>query len=145
MKVQVKRAFKSYFYHQKTTKRQTGSAWNFLQSPLQVCRGAHIPYFKINSPIFCCPLFLEEYLNPQGRINKLANEHSVDYHLSPSELTSRIHLLIFIWTPKDLYLQNIFSIFFPTCMAIMIAEIFHFYGVKITENANWIYSFSLMP
>ena len=41
-----------------------------------------------------------KYLNPQVRINKMVNEHTVDYHPSPSELTSRIHPLIFLWTPK---------------------------------------------
>ena len=41
-------------------------------------------------------------LNPQVKINKMVNEHTVDYTPpSPSELTSRIHPLIFLWTPKE--------------------------------------------
>ena len=48
MKVQVKKAFKSYFFvTKKVMKKQTGSAWNFLQPKIPVCRGAYIPYFKI--------------------------------------------------------------------------------------------------
>ena len=86
MKVQVKRAFKSYFFvTKKTIWKQTGLPWNFLQPPIQVWRGAYIPYFKINAPIFCCSIFFEKCLNPQVRINKMVNEHTVYYHPSPSE------------------------------------------------------------
>ena len=102
MKVQVKRAFKSYFFViKKAVKKQTSSAWIFLQPAIQVCRGAYISYFKINAPIFCCPLFLEEYLNPQVRINKMVNEHTADYHSNPSELTSRIHPWKYICESKN--------------------------------------------
>ena len=76
----LKKAFKSYF----------------LQHPVPVCRGAYIPYFKISPPIFFCPLFSENYLNPQVRINKMVNKHIVNYHLSPLQLISRIHSLIFL-------------------------------------------------
>ena len=54
---------------------------------IQVCRSAYIPYFKINTPIFYCLFVYKEYLNPQVRINKIGNEHTVDYHPSPSKLT----------------------------------------------------------
>ena len=56
------------------------------------------PYFKINAPIFCCPLFFEEYLKPQVRINKTVNKHTVNYLPSTSQLTSRIFLVKFMWT-----------------------------------------------
>ena len=95
MKVHVKTAFKSYFFvNKKVIKNQTASALNFLQPPIPVCRGAYIPYFKMNPLIFCCPLFSESYLNPYVRINKMVNKHNVDYHLSPLQLISRIHSLI---------------------------------------------------
>ena len=113
MKVQLKKVFESYFFvTKKTVKRQTDSAWNFFQPPIQVCRGTSIPYFKINTPIFCCSLFFEEYLNPQVRMNKVVNEHTVDYHPSPSELTSRIHPRIFLWTPKEFISLESFLNFF---------------------------------
>ena len=112
-KVQVKRAFKSYFFcHKKVIKRQTGSAWNFLQLPIPVYRGVVIPYLKINAPIFCCPLFFKNYLNPQVRINKIVNKHTVDYHPSPSQLTSRIHTLIFLWATKEFISPESFLNFF---------------------------------
>ena len=43
--------------------------------------------------------------NPQVGINKMVNEHTVDYHPSPSELTSNIHLVIFLWTPEGFKLS----------------------------------------
>ena len=121
--VQVKRAFKNYFlWHKKTTtakKQQTGFAWKFLHLPIQVCRGTYIPYFKINTPIFCCLLFFKEYLNPQVRINKMGNEHTVDYHHSPSELASRIHPLIFIWSPKGFISLEHFLNFFSNLYILL--------------------------
>ena len=90
MKVQIKRASKNYVT-KNTIKKQTESAWNFLQPQIQVYSTI---YFKINASLFCFPLFFKEYLNPQAMINKMVNKHSVDYHPSPSGLTSRIYLLI---------------------------------------------------
>ena len=52
--------------------------------------------FKINPPFYCCPLFSENHLNPQVR--KMVNKHTVDYHPNHSQLISRIHALIFLWT-----------------------------------------------
>ena len=63
------------------------SSWT--NTSVQRCLLYH--YFKINPPIFCCPLFSENYLNSQVRINKMINKHTVDYHSSPSQLISRIH------------------------------------------------------
>ena len=56
--------------------------------------------FQNQYPIFCCPPFSENYLNPQARINKIVSKHTVDYHPSPSQLISRIDTLKFLWTPK---------------------------------------------
>ena len=133
MKVQVKRALKSYFFViKRRIKKQTGSAWNFLQFPIQMCRGAYIPYFKINAPIFCCSIFLEECLNPQFRINKMLNEHTVDYQPSPLELTSRIQPLIFLWTSKGFISQEYFLNFSQTCISHHGCGKFQILGVKIT-------------
>ena len=77
-----------------------------------VCRGAYIFYFKINAPIFCCFIFFEECLNSQVRINKMVNKYTVDYHPSPSELTSRMHSLIFLCTPKRFLFPEYPLIFF---------------------------------
>ena len=62
MKVQAKRAFESYFLLLNTIKKQTVTVGNFIQ------KSNFIPY---------CPLFFEEYLNPQVRINKVVMNISV--------------------------------------------------------------------
>ena len=48
------------------------------------------PISKSTPPISASPFFFEEYLNPEVRINKMGNEHTVNYHHSPSKLTSRM-------------------------------------------------------
>ena len=63
-------------------------------------------------------------LNPQVRISKMVNEHTVDYHPSPSELTSRIHPLIYLWTAKGF-------IFSPEYFL-------NFHGVKIIRNLSQV-------
>ena len=80
----------------------------------------------------------------------MVNEHTADYHPSPSELTSRIHPLIFLWTPKGfIFSPECFFNFFKPAFRTMVAEKFHIRGVKITgkrmcESKNWICSFLLM-
>ena len=73
MKLQFKIAFLSYFFfcYQETIKKQTGSAWSFLQLRILACRGISIPHLKLNFPFFCYPFFFEQYLNPQVRINQM--------------------------------------------------------------------------
>ena len=68
--------------------------------------------YQNQPPIFCCPLFFENYLNPQAMINKMVNKHTVNYHPSPSQLVSRIHTLIFLWTPKGFISPESFLNFF---------------------------------
>ena len=83
----------------------------------------------------------------------MVNEHTADYHPSPSELTSRIHPLIFLWTAKgniSLSLSIYIYFFFSKLYTIMVVENFQIYSVKITgkyicESKNWICSFLLMP
>ena len=78
-----------------------------------MCRGVCIHYFKINPHIFWCPLFSENYLTLQVRINKTVNKHTVDYHPSPSQLISKIHPLIFLRTPKGfISSKSLFNLFF---------------------------------
>ena len=46
----MKRAFKSYFYHKKAYR-----LCRLLQPPIQVRRGASIPYFKLSAPFPVSP------------------------------------------------------------------------------------------
>ena len=98
-------------------------------------RGSYIPYLKINVPIFCCYLSLEEYFKPQVKITQMVNEHTVDYHPSPSELTSRIYPLIFLWTPEGFipleYFLNFFSnLYIPPWLG----KSFKFMVLRLMEN-----------
>ena len=135
MKVQVKRPFKIYiFCHQKTVKEQTCYALIFFQPLIQVGRGAYNPYFKINASI-CCFTFLEECFIPQVRITKMANEHTVDYHPSPSEFTSRIHSGLFLWTPKgfispEYFLNFLSNLYIPPWLQ----KSFKFMVLRLLEN-----------
>ena len=72
-------------------------------------------------------------LDPQVRINKMVNEHAVNYHPSPSELILRIHTFIFIWTPKGfIFSPERFLNFFKPVFCSMVVEKFQIHGVKIT-------------
>ena len=46
----------------KTITEQTSLVWSFLQPLTQVCRGASIPYFQINTPFSRYFLFFAENL-----------------------------------------------------------------------------------
>ena len=120
MKVQVKRAFKCYFCRQKSNKKPGRFCMKFFSI-------SNTSVSKSIPPIFCCPLFSENYLNPQVKINKMVNNHTVDYHPSPLQLFSRIHLTYFYGLLTGL------SEFFPKPVySTMVPEKFQIYSVKIT-------------
>ena len=129
---------KDTFYQQKEQKKQTDSTCNFLQPPIQVGRGAYIPYFKINAFIFSCSFFFEEYLNPQVKINKMVDEHTVNYHPTPLELISRIGytLSYYYGLLRGLSLQDISWVFSRTVCPIVVAKKFQIHGVEI--NGKYI-------
>ena len=93
------------------------------------------PLFQNQPPISCCPLFLEEFLNPQITVNKMVHEHTVDYQPSLSELTSRIHPLIFLMTLNKFISPKHFLNFFSNLY--ILAWLLKSYGVnsvKITDK-----------
>ena len=118
MVVKVKRAFK----------KADRLYLKFSSTSIQVGRGASIPSFRINAPFLCCAFFFKEHLSPQVKINKMIN--SVNYHVSLSALTSRIHLVIFYRLFRALCLSRMFFEFFlkPVYPA-KVWENFQFYGV----------------
>ena len=108
MKVQVKNAI--FFVTKKVIKKQTGSNWNFLQPPIPVYRDTYIPYSKSIPPFSIACLFWK--LSQCSGQNQQNGKHTVNYHPSPSQLISRIHPLIFLWTPKGFISPESFLIFF---------------------------------
>ena len=98
-------------------------------------RGAYIPYFIISPPIFCCALFSENHLNPQVRINKMVNKHTVDYHPIPSQLISRIYPLIFLWTRKGFMSPESFlNIFLDLYIPPWLWKSFKFILLRLLTN-----------
>ena len=118
---------------------------------MQVRKGVYICYFKINTPIFCCFIFFEECLNHQVRIYKMLIKHTVDYHPSPSEITSGIHSFIFLWTSRGFMFPEYFLIFFSNLyISRWLKKLFQIHGVQIIgkyiyESKNWIWSLLLIP
>ena len=103
----------------------------------------------------------------------MGNEHTVDYHPSPSELTSRIHPLIFLWTPKGFisaeyfFLKSYFArdVFLKILFCVILQGIqnlapalpesrrgpgqvsnlwFYDYWKRYLWGKNWIFSFLLI-
>ena len=101
------------------------------------------------SPILYCPLFSENDLNPQVRINKMVNKHTVDYHPSSSQLTSKIYPLRFLCTPKgfifsESFLNFFLNLYIPPWLwksfKVIVLRLLQY----ICESKNWICSFLIM-
>ena len=96
MKEQVKRVFKGYIVCQQTnkqTKNQVQALYEIFLNPPKGVQGRLYPLFQNQCTHF---LLLSLFWRiTQVRMNKIVNDHTVDYHPSSSELTSRISHLIF--------------------------------------------------
>ena len=99
MKEQVKRAL-SYIVCQQTnkqtnkqTKNQVQALYEIFLNPTKGVQGCLYLLFQNQCTHFLL-LFLFWRIT-QIRMNKMVNDHTVDYHPSSSELTSRISHLIF--------------------------------------------------
>ena len=70
-------------------------------------------------------------------MNKMVNEHTMDYHPRPSELNSRIHPLIFLWFPQGFYLSPDFLLNFFSNLNIppWLAKNLKFMVLRLLENA----------
>ena len=83
----------------------------------------------------------------QDQDQQIVNKHNADYHSSSSQLISRIHSLIFIWTLISIWIiyiyiwyigSKIFLEFFPKPIySIMVAEKFGIYSVKKNESVRF--------
>ena len=65
----------------------------------------------------------------------MVNEQIVDYHPSLSELTSRIHHLMFLWTPKGFIFSPEYFLNLLSNLYTAVAESFKFIGLRLLENA----------
>ena len=139
------------FCHQKNNKKADSLYMKLSLTKSASVQSVCIPYFKINPLIYCCPRLFEEYLNPQVRINKMVNDHSVNYHPNLSGLISPIDPPKFLWIHyRFISLQNICWVFLKPVYPTFAGENFQIYGVQITgkcifESKNWIHSLLMMP
>ena len=107
----------------------------FSSSNISVQRCLYLLKINAPTPIFCCSIFFEQCLNPQVRINKMVNKHTVDYHPSLSELTSSIHPLIFLWTSKGFFFPEYFlKLFSNLYIPPWLRKNFKFMVVRLLEN-----------
>lgn len=77
-------------------------------------------------PFILLPPIFQKIAQSQVRNNKMVNEHSVNYHLSPSRWNSRMHSLIF--------LQSIGAVLSQTCIFV---DNFRIFGAQITRKCNF--------
>ena len=80
----------------------------------------------------------------------MANERTVDWHPSLSQLTSRMHPLMFLSTHKGFispeYFFNFFlKLYIPPWLWKILKFMVKITGKSICESQNWICSFLLMP
>ena len=126
------RAFRNFFDNQKTIKKLTGFAWNFLKTPIQNVQMCLNPLFQ-RIFILVFSLF-QKYLNPQVTSNKVVN--SVVCSSCPSRLASRIHPFIFLSTSWGcISLQNACWIFGKLYIPSCVGKTFKFMMITFLGNA----------
>ena len=81
------------------------------------------------------PSFFQEYPKPLIRIDRMVNEHTVDYYPSPLGLTSMIHFPIFLQTLRALSLPLEYLFNFLSNLYIPPWKNFEFMAFKLQENA----------
>ena len=89
---------------------------------------------RLHSTLFCYPFIFKEYLNPQVRIKKITNKPSLNYHPTPSELTSRMHALLFLQT-LYLYQDILLNVLLKQYISTSLEKIFTNIVLRPLENA----------
>ena len=98
---------------------------------------AEVPISPISksAPPFSAASSFSKNVSTQVRINKMVNEHTVDYHTGPSEFTSRIHPLMLLWSPKRFISpEYFFKLFLKPVYPTMVAKNFKFMVLRLLEN-----------
>lgn len=92
MKARIKRVFNSCYFWSPKKKRVCLKFPSITNTSVQQVLQSR---FKINVTLFYCRIFFTIY-----RINKMVNEHIVDYHPHLSEVTLIIHPFRFFQSPQ---------------------------------------------
>ena len=74
----------------------------------------------------------------------MINKHTVNYHPSPSQLISRIHTLIFLWTPKGFISPESFLNFFlKLYISSWLPKSFKFIVLGLLQIHLWVKKLNL--
>ena len=93
------------------------------------------PMSKSIHPFSAGSSYLKNVPTHQIRIKKTVNKRTVDYHSSPSEFTSRIYPLIFLWTPKGFISPEYFLNFFSNLyISPWLQKCFKFMVLRLLKN-----------
>ena len=94
----------------------------------------------------------KELLKPQIRIDRMVNKNTADYHPSPSQSISRIHPVIFLWTPKgfispEFFLNFFLNLYIPPKLrkSFKFMVLILLANKYISDPKNRICSFLIMP
>ena len=101
---------------------------------MQVCKGAYIPYFKINGPILLLSLF--QRISQPSRLDQ-QNSKRKYCRLPPSSfrINVKVHPLILLWTPKGFIFQEYFMSFFLNLyIPRRLRKSFKFMVLRLPEN-----------
>ena len=104
-----------------------------------MCRGVYIHYSPPTPPpphpphFLLSPLFWK-LLNPQVRINKMV-KNTLDHNPISSQLISRMHPLIFLWTPKGfISSESSLNFFLNLYIPPWLRKSFIFIVLRLLEN-----------
>ena len=93
-----------------------------------------------STPILCCPLFSEYYLNTQARTNKMVNKHTVDYYSSPSQLISRTCTFLFL---RFIFPESFLNFFLDLYISPWLQESFKFIVLRLLQIHLWVKKLNL--
>ena len=124
-----------FFCHQKNNKKADRLCMKFSSAFNTSVQRCLYPLFQNQRPHFLLLHLFQRMSQPSVQDLQYLNEHMVDYHPSPSEFTSRIHHLIFLWTPKGFISLEYFLIFFPNLyIPPWLKKCFKFMVLRLLEN-----------
>ena len=150
-KYRSKGLLKSIFCHQKSDKKADRLCMTFSSTTNTSVQRCLYAYFKSMGPLSAVPSFLKIISTLKSGSAGMVNKHTVHYHPSPSQLTLRIHLPIFLWTPKGFITPESFLNFsLNLCILPWLRKSLKFMVLKllankyIFESKNWICQFLIM-
>ena len=122
------------FVTKKVVKKKTGSAWNFFNLQYQ-CVEVHIsPNSKLMPPFSVVPSFLKIISTLRSGLTKWINKHTFNYNQNPSQLTSRIHALIFPWIHKGFISPESLIFFQNLHIPLWLRKSFKFIALGLLAN-----------